>query len=171
MLEIAPSTYWTPRPGRRRPGRSRDAVLRPQLRALWVKNYSVYGRRKLTKAARRAGLDVGRDQVARLMRADGHPRREPGEEAVHDPRRSRRGARPGPACDRDFTATAPEREVGGGLHVLLDVVRRARSRRGVGARAMQMLDACEAYLDFALWQAFGSEIAFGIRARPSVQPS
>ena len=30
-------------------------------------NYSVYGRRKLTKAARRAGYDVGRDQVARLM--------------------------------------------------------------------------------------------------------
>jgi len=43
----------------------------PQLRALWVKNYSVYGRRKLTKAAHRAGLDVGRDQVARLMAAEG----------------------------------------------------------------------------------------------------
>ena len=39
--------------------------------ALWVKNYSVYGRRKLTKAAHRAGLDVGRDQVARLMAAQG----------------------------------------------------------------------------------------------------
>ena len=37
------------------------------LGALWVHNYSVYGRRKLTKAARRAGYDVGRDQVARLM--------------------------------------------------------------------------------------------------------
>ena len=34
-------------------------------------NYSVYGRRKLTKAARRAGYDVGRDQVARLMRQAG----------------------------------------------------------------------------------------------------
>jgi len=31
----------------------------------------VYGRRKLHKAARRAGLDVGRDQVARLMRKAG----------------------------------------------------------------------------------------------------
>ena len=39
--------------------------------ALWVHNYSVYGRRKLTKAARRAGYDVGRDQVARLMRQAG----------------------------------------------------------------------------------------------------
>jgi len=38
---------------------------------LWKRNYSVYGRRKLTKAARRAGHDVGRDQVARLMRCQG----------------------------------------------------------------------------------------------------
>ena len=34
-------------------------------------NYSVYGRRKLWKAARRAGMDVGRDQVARLMATEG----------------------------------------------------------------------------------------------------
>jgi len=39
--------------------------------ALWVHNYSVYGRRKLWKAAQRAGIDAGRDQVARLMRANG----------------------------------------------------------------------------------------------------
>ncbi len=41
------------------------------LMALWIHNYSVYGRRKLWKAARRAGIDSGRDQVARLMRAQG----------------------------------------------------------------------------------------------------
>ena len=49
----------------------RDAVLAPLLVALWVHNYSVYGRRKLWKASRRADLDVGRDQVARLMAAHG----------------------------------------------------------------------------------------------------
>jgi putative transposase len=38
---------------------------------LWIHNYSVYGRRKLWKAARRAGIDIGRDQVARLMKALG----------------------------------------------------------------------------------------------------
>ena len=38
------------------------------LLAIWVKNYSVYGRRKLFHAAKRAGLDLGRDQVARLMK-------------------------------------------------------------------------------------------------------
>ena len=36
--------------------------------ALWVHNYSVYGRRKLWKAAQRREMDIGRDQVARLMR-------------------------------------------------------------------------------------------------------
>jgi transposase InsO family protein len=70
-LEIAPSTYWS---AKTRPSSARaaaDAVLVPLLVALFVRNYSVYGRRKLTKAARRGGLDVGRDQVARLMRVAG----------------------------------------------------------------------------------------------------
>ena len=49
----------------------RDEELGPALEALWKKNYSVYGRRKLTKAALRAGLEVGRDQVARLMKRQG----------------------------------------------------------------------------------------------------
>lgn len=68
MLEIAPSTYYS---AKGRPPSARaisDAALMPILLALWIRNYSVYGRRKLTKAARKAGHDVGRDQVARLMR-------------------------------------------------------------------------------------------------------
>ncbi len=67
-MEIAPSTYYS---AKIRPPSARaisDAVLMPVLLALWVRNYSVYGRRKLTKATRKAGHDVGRDQVARLMR-------------------------------------------------------------------------------------------------------
>jgi putative transposase len=49
----------------------RDADLGPKLVELLKHNYSVYGRRKLTRAARQASLDVGRDQVARLMRNQG----------------------------------------------------------------------------------------------------
>jgi len=41
------------------------------LKELWKYNFSVYGRRKLWKAAYRADLDVGRDQVARLMAIQG----------------------------------------------------------------------------------------------------
>ena len=36
--------------------------------AVWKANYEVYGTRKLWHALRRAGEDVGRDQVGRLMR-------------------------------------------------------------------------------------------------------
>ncbi len=71
VLQVAPSTYYS---ARRRPPSTRaerDAQLGPALLRLWEENYSVYGRRKLAKAARRAGLDVGRDQVARLMRVHG----------------------------------------------------------------------------------------------------
>lgn len=35
---------------------------------MWTANYSVYGKRKLWRAARREDLDVGREQVARLMK-------------------------------------------------------------------------------------------------------
>ena len=38
---------------------------------LFKDNYSVYGRRKLTHVAKKKGLDVGRDQVARLMKREG----------------------------------------------------------------------------------------------------
>ena len=68
VLQVAPSTYYA---AKSRPPSARavsDAVLMPLLLALWIRNYSVYGRRKLTGAAHRAGLDIGRDQVARLMR-------------------------------------------------------------------------------------------------------
>ena len=68
---MAPSTYYA---AKNRPPSARavrDAVMLPVLLALWKANYSVYGAHKLWKAARRAGHDVGRDQVARLMRDAG----------------------------------------------------------------------------------------------------
>ncbi len=70
-MEIAPTTYYDAKTRPLSPRAIADAALIPVLVALFVKNYSVYGRRKLTTAARRAGLDVGRDQVARLMRVAG----------------------------------------------------------------------------------------------------
>ena len=81
----------------------------PILLALWVKNYSVYGRRKLTKAAKKAGHDIGRDQVARLMRQLG----------IRGASRSRRRftTKSDPAhvrapdlLQRDFTATRPNQK-------------------------------------------------------------
>lgn len=69
-LAVATSTCYDAKKRKANPSARavRDAYLMPLLLALWVRNYSMYGRRKLHKAARRAGHDVGRDQVARLMR-------------------------------------------------------------------------------------------------------
>jgi putative transposase len=71
QLQVAPSTYCEAksRPASQRT--QRDNELGPQLVALFQKNYSVYGRSKLNRAAKRKGLDVGRDQVARLMKREG----------------------------------------------------------------------------------------------------
>jgi putative transposase len=73
---------------------------------LWEDNYRVYGARKLWKAARRAGLQVGRDQVTRLMRTAG----------IQGARRTKRvrTTRPDPVAvrhpdlvERRFCADAP----------------------------------------------------------------
>lgn len=49
----------------------RDQVLAEELRKIHEKNFGVYGVRKMWHAARRAGWDIGRDQVARLMKIAG----------------------------------------------------------------------------------------------------
>lgn len=105
-VPVAVSTYYA---AKKRPPSARavrDAELGPALRTLWEDNYRVYGARKLWKAARRAGHDVGRDQVARLMRAEGIAG------AVRTKRV--RTTRPDPTSvrhpdlvKRDFSATGP----------------------------------------------------------------
>ena len=72
---------------------------------MWVANYGVYGAHKLWKTARRAGHDIGRDQVARLMRelASKGCSRQPG---LHHPPDPGAGRHPD-LVNRNFTATAP----------------------------------------------------------------
>ena len=70
-VSVAPSTYYDAKTRPPSARARRDAVLGPAPEALWQDNYRVYGARKLWKAARTAGDDVGRDQVARHMRAAG----------------------------------------------------------------------------------------------------
>jgi len=71
VLQVAPSTYWSAKNRPLSARAVRDAELALRLRVVWEANCSVYGRRKLTLAARKAGIDIGRDQLARLMRAEG----------------------------------------------------------------------------------------------------
>jgi putative transposase len=104
--KVAPSTYYAAKSRPLSARAQRDAVMIPILMALWVANYRVYGARKLWLAARRAGHDIGRDQVARLMRELG----------IRGVRRGRRvfttrpdpaAARPADLVKRNFSAAAP----------------------------------------------------------------
>jgi len=107
VLEIAPTTYWSAKNRAPCARKIRDAEIGPKVEALWVKNYSVYGRRKMARAVRKAGLDVGRDQVARLMRANGirGASREKRRFTTHaDPA----AVRAPDLVKRNFTATGPD---------------------------------------------------------------
>jgi transposase InsO family protein len=74
---------------------------------LFKNNYCVYGRRKLTYVAKKKGLDVGRDQVARLMKR----------EAIRGTSRAKKrftthadasAVRAPDLVNRNFTATRPD---------------------------------------------------------------
>ncbi len=109
VLEVAPSTYYSAKCRPPSARAVRDAVLIPALKTIWETNYSVYGRRKLTKAAHKADLDVGRDQVARLMRAAGirGASRAKRRFTTHPDKTALRAA---DLVRRDFTAAAPNRK-------------------------------------------------------------
>jgi putative transposase len=106
-LQVAPSTYYA---AKTRPASARalrDAVLIPMLVAIWMANYRVYGAHKLWKAARRAGHEIGRDQVARLMKAAGIEGVSRRRRKVRTTRSDPSAPRPADLVKRDFTAEAP----------------------------------------------------------------
>ena len=86
----------------------RDEVLVGEVRRVFEENYRVYGVRKLWHAMRQKGWNIGRDQVARLMRVAG----------ISGVRRGRKPVttRPSPTPDtrpdlvqRRFSSNAPNR--------------------------------------------------------------
>lgn len=102
---MAPSTYYAAKKRDPSARSIRDTELIIELNDLWEANYRVYGVRKLWKAARRAGIDIGRDQTARLMRAagiEGVSR----SKKVRTTRPDTGTARHPDLVDRNFTATA-----------------------------------------------------------------
>jgi len=107
VLQIAPSTYYAAK--RREPSARaiRDTVMMQVLMVLWVANRKVYGAHKLWKAARRGGHNIGRDQVARLMREldiRGVSRRR----RVFTTRPDPDAVRAGDLVNRNFTADRPD---------------------------------------------------------------
>ncbi len=107
-LEVAPSTYYC---AKSRPPSKRaisDAVLKPRILNLWKDNYEVYGVRKLTKALRREGVTVGRDQVGRLMAELGIAGMVRGK-ATRTTKADPSAVRAPDLVRRHFTATEPNR--------------------------------------------------------------
>ena len=68
---MASSSYYAARDRPLSQRARRDGELTPRLTEIWKDNYQVYGSRKLWKTARRAGIEIGRDQTARRMRQAG----------------------------------------------------------------------------------------------------
>jgi putative transposase len=70
-IQIAPSTYYARLREPVTAAQLEEAYLVNALVTLHQDNWGVYGAKKLWHAARRAGFEVGRDQVARLMKIAG----------------------------------------------------------------------------------------------------
>ena len=108
-IPIAPSTYYTRRRGRVSAADWDDAHTANQLVELWTANRSVYGVDKLHAAARRAGMNLGRDQVARLMAIVGICGVTRGKHTTVTTRRDATAARHPDRCNRAWdTPTRPD---------------------------------------------------------------
>jgi putative transposase len=110
QLQVAPSTYYAAKRRQIVPSARavRDAVMAQVLLTLWIANRKVYGADKLWKAARRAGHDVGRDQVARLMRQLGIEGVSRLRKKVFTTRGDPNASRAPDLVNRQFTAARPD---------------------------------------------------------------
>jgi putative transposase len=108
VLQLAPSTYYQAKARPLSDRAVRDGVLSPLILELWQENYRVYGAHKIWKALRREGEEnVGRDQVARLMRGLQIQGARRGGLVVRTTRADEKAGRPPDLVDRKFVAAGP----------------------------------------------------------------
>jgi putative transposase len=109
VLDVSASAYYQRASGRRSQRVIEDERLMERIGELHAANYYAYGYRRMWKALGRAGEDVGRDRVKRLMRSGGiqgaKRRGKPWRTTRPDPAARRRPDLVG----RDFAASAPDR--------------------------------------------------------------
>jgi putative transposase len=106
-LAIAPATYYAMKTRPLSARAVRDAGLKPLIARVHEANYGVYGVCKMHAALRRDGVEVGRDQTARLMRElalAGMRRGKIKRTTVRDDS----AARPADLVNRDFRASRPD---------------------------------------------------------------
>jgi transposase InsO family protein len=108
VLDVSASAYYQRATGERSARVVEDEQLVGRIGELHALNYYAYGYRKMWLALKRAGEDVGRDRVKRLMRHAGiqgaKRRGKPWRTTVADPS----AARSPDLVNRDFSATRPD---------------------------------------------------------------
>ena len=108
VLDVSASAYYRRATGQRSTRRVQDERLVALIEQVAERNYGAYGYRKTWLALRRAGHEVGRDRVKRLMRAHGiqgaKRRGKPWKTTTADPR----ALRAPDLVERDFTASRPD---------------------------------------------------------------
>jgi putative transposase len=109
VLDVSASAYYQRASGQRSARQIEDERLLERIRELHAANYFAYGSRRMWKALRAAGEDVGRGRVERLMRTHGiqgaKRRGRPWTTTRPDPEAHRRPD----LVQRDFTAAGPNR--------------------------------------------------------------
>jgi putative transposase len=109
VLGVSASAYYQRRTGRRSARAVGDERLLERIERVHAANYCCYGYRRPWLALRRAGVEVGRDRVKRLMRAHGiqgaKRRGTPWRTTIADATAARRPD----LVKRDFAAPAPDR--------------------------------------------------------------
>ncbi len=84
----------------------RDTALMEHIRQVYAENYQVYGVKKMWHVLRREGIDIGREQVARLMRLAGVSGKTKGRTPVTTRPAKGKDLRPD-LVKRQFTAIRP----------------------------------------------------------------
>ena len=107
-LAIAPATYYAAKTRPPAARALRDAELAPLIARVHQENYGVYGARKMHAALRRDGVEIGRDQTARLMRELGLAGVRRGK-IKRTTIREDAAARPADLVNRGFRAPRPDR--------------------------------------------------------------
>jgi putative transposase len=107
VLQMGSSTYYAAKKRQPSARSLRDAVLKNVLFVLWTTNRKLYGAHKLWLAAQRAGHEIGRDQVACLMRELGIRGVSKFRKKVFTTRTDPGAARAIDLVKRDFSATHP----------------------------------------------------------------
>ena len=108
-LGVSASAYYQRASGERSARAREDERLLARIRRIFAENYECYGVRRMHATLVRDGEQVGRDRVARLMRAAGikgaKRRGKPWRTTIGDPTAPKRPD----LVKRDFTAVAPDR--------------------------------------------------------------